>query len=97
MYFILQDRYEKELNDLRHDVEDERAQLQEAEVLMIRNLEETVELSTQRLHRLKRKKVSKVSIKIYSIYQIVDNELAHSLVKIFLVILVQIRTTLYCL
>ena len=67
MYFILQDRYEKELNDLRHDVEEERAQLQKAEVLMIRNLEETVELSTQRLHRLKRKKVSKVSIKIYSI------------------------------
>ena len=69
-------------------------QLQEAEVRMIRNLQETVELSTQRLHRLKKKKVI---IKIYSICQIVDNELAQSLVKIFLIILVQIRTTLYCL
>ena len=48
MYFILQDRYEKELNHLRHEVEEERAQLQEAEVRMIRNLEQTVELSTQR-------------------------------------------------
>ena len=94
MYFILQNRYEKELNDLRHEMEKERAQLQEDEVRMIRNLEETVELSTQRLHRLKKKKVI---IKIHSICQIVDNELAQSLVKIFLIILVQIRTTLYCL
>ena len=57
MYFILQDRYEKELNHLRHEVEEERAQPQEAEVRTIRNLEQTVELSTQRLHRLKKKKV----------------------------------------
>ena len=62
MCFILQDRYEKELHDLRHEIEEERAQRQEDEVLMIRNLEETVELSTQRLHKLKKKVAIKMCL-----------------------------------
>ena len=62
MCFILQDRYEKELYDLRHEIKEERAQLQEAGVLMIRNLEETVELSIQRLHKLEKKVAIKMCL-----------------------------------
>ena len=82
MYFISQDRYEKELRSLQQEVEEERTHLQEAEVRMIRNLEETVELSTQRLHRLKQKKVT---IKICLICPFITNELVQLLLKNLLV------------
>ena len=94
MRFISQDRYEKELNDMRHEMEQERTYLQEAEVRMIKNLEETVELSTQRLQRLKQKKVT---IIICLTYPFANNELVQLLIKIGLLFLVQNTTTLYCL
>ena len=58
------------MRTIRQEMKDERTQRMEAEVRMIRSLEETVELSAQRLFSLKTKDTNSVMHVLYDILEI---------------------------
>ena len=55
-------KFEDVMRTIRQEMKYERAERMEVEVRMIRSLEETVELSTQRLLALKTKDVKQVIV-----------------------------------
>ena len=53
------DKHEKELLQLQQEVDKERAQIQETEMSLIRNLQEAMELSSKRMQITKKKVIDK--------------------------------------